>query len=139
MPPIKSALSPHSLSASDLVSDSDAKSSAESSASIHSPSTLSDDPVPQELIKRSRRAVSRIVDGQALILDTSRDEIRQLNEVGSLIWSMILKSECTRDELLNEITSAFDVSRDEAEADLDEFLSSLEALNLIERIPQALD
>lgn len=139
MPPIKSALSPHSLSTSDLVSDSDAKSSAESSASGHSSSTHSSGFASQELIRRSRRAVSRVVDGQALILDTSRDEIRQLNEVGSLIWSMILKSECTRDELLNEITSAFDVSRDEAEADLDEFLSSLEALNLIERIPQALD
>ena len=88
----------------------------------------------QTVIKTTRHAVSRVVDGQALVLDTTRDEIRQLNEVGSLIWSMLLKSNHTREDILHEIITQFEISSDEASVDLNAFLDELSALNLIEYV-----
>ena len=84
------------------------------------------------IIKPSTGAVSRIVAEQALVLDPTKDEIRQLNEVGSWIWSMILKSTHTRDDILNSLIERFEVSSQHAAADLDEFLTTLQALSLIE-------
>ena len=47
-----------------------------------------------KIIEPSSQAVSRVVEGQALILDAHRDEIRQLNEVGSFIWALMLINFC---------------------------------------------
>lgn len=98
-------------------------------------STQSEDILdPKLVIKPSTYVVSRIVGEQALILDTSRDEIRQLNEVGTFIWSMILKSEYNRDDLLNAVVKAFDTDRTCAEIDLEEFLNELRISQLIQFI-----
>ena len=75
---------------------------------------------PQSIIKPSTYVVSRIVGEQALILDTQRDEIRQLNEVGTFIWSLILKSEYNRDDLLNAVIKTFDTTPSDAEIDIKE-------------------
>ena len=87
---------------------------------------------PRLVIKPSTYVVSRIIGEQALILDTSHDEIRQLNEVGTFIWSMILKSEHNRDDLLNAIVKAFDTTQSCAEIDLEEFLTELRTAQLIQ-------
>ena len=86
------------------------------------------------LLRPTQRSVSRVIDGQALILDAARDEIRQLNEVGSLIWSMILKSESTRDDILKAVIDQFEVELNQARVDLDAFLDELHDLALIERV-----
>ena len=85
-----------------------------------------------QVIRPTRRAVSRVVDGQALILDSNRDEIRQLNEVGSLIWSMILESKSTREEMIKAIIAHFEVEIEQASIDLDAFLHELGERSLIE-------
>ena len=87
---------------------------------------------PRLVIKPNTYVVSRIIGEQALILDTSHDEIRQLNEVGTFIWSMILKSEYNRDDLLNAIVKAFDITQSCAEIDLEEFLTELRTAQLIQ-------
>lgn len=87
------------------------------------------------ILKPSVNAVSRIIGDRALILDPSVDEIRQLNEVASAIWSLILKSEYTRDDILHSILTQFEVSQEIAETDLDLFIAQLDALSLIERPP----
>lgn len=75
--------------------------------------------------------VSRTLGAQTLILDPTRDEIRQLNEVGTFIWSMILKSEYTKDDVLNAIIETFETPSDVALADLEEFLNELDSVSLI--------
>ena len=85
------------------------------------------------VIRPSGRAVSRIVSGQALILDAAHDEIRQLNTVGSFLWSLLLASPQTETELLDEMMSEFEVTREVASADLAEFLGELESMSLIVR------
>ena len=108
--------------------------------------TPSDPPHPQSdsnltvrsqddiVLRPTQKAVSRVIDGQALILDAARDEIRQLNEVGSLIWSMILKSGSTRDDILRAVIDQFEVEPSQARIDLDAFLTELHDLALIEYI-----
>ena len=91
----------------------------------------SDPLLPTSILKPSRFAVSRTVSGQALILDTTRDEIRQLNEVGTFIWSMITESKYTKNDILNEITAQFEINSHEALADLDEFLNELNSVKLL--------
>ena len=86
------------------------------------------------VLRPTQKAVSRVIDGQALILDAARDEIRQLNEVGSLIWSMILKSGSTRDDILRAVIDQFEVEPSQARIDLDAFLTELHDLALIEYI-----
>ena len=86
----------------------------------------------QPIIKPSAYVVSRIIGEQALILDTQRDEIRQLNEVGTFIWSLILKSDHNRDDLLNAVVKTFDTTLSDAEIDLEEFLNELRTAQLIQ-------
>ncbi|MBQ7121151.1 MAG: PqqD family protein [Clostridia bacterium] len=52
-----------------------------------------------------------------------------LNEVSKLLWDE-LKSEKTFDELLNAMLANYDVSKEEAEVDLKDFLVQLEANGL---------
>ena len=54
-----------------------------------------------------------------------------LNPVGDEIWKG-LQAEKTREEILEDILEEFDVSREEATADLDDFLLRLRESNLLE-------
>ena len=85
-----------------------------------------------QILSPNTYVVSRIVGELALILDPSRDEIRQLNEVGTFIWSMISKSQYTRDDVLNALLETFDITPDVASSDLDDFLNDLSSTSLIQ-------
>lgn len=54
-----------------------------------------------------------------------------LNPVGCVIWSG-LQSEKTKEEILADILEKFDVTREEALADVDEFLLRLKESDLLE-------
>lgn len=54
-----------------------------------------------------------------------------INAVGDVIWRG-LQADKTRDEILQDILDKFEVSRDEATVDLDEFLNRLKKCNLLE-------
>ena len=97
-----------------------------------SPSQSDETSAAQPVIKPNAYVVSRIIGEQALILDTNRDEIRQLNEVGTFIWSLILKSTCNRDDLLQAVLKTFDTTLSSAESDLEEFLNELSSAQLIQ-------
>lgn len=54
-----------------------------------------------------------------------------LNETGYFLWTL-LQQETTYKNLIHRMTDEFEVSADEAEKDIDEFLSCLEKYNLLE-------
>ena len=54
-----------------------------------------------------------------------------INPVGAVIWQG-LQAEKTRDEILEAIVEHFEVSREEAAGDLDDFLLRLKENNLLE-------
>ena len=96
-----------------------------------SPPYAMSDTVDNAFIKPSHFVVSRVISAQALILDTTHDEIRQLNEVGTFIWSMVLKSQYTFDDILSAVMKQFETSDQIARKDLNEFLNELHAAKLI--------
>ncbi len=54
-----------------------------------------------------------------------------LNETGAFLWEK-LKSEISKEELLDALLSEYDVEKAVAEADIDEFLKTLSEKELLE-------
>lgn len=70
----------------------------------------------------------------AIPLDAGEGNTSQiviLNPVSKLLWEA-LQNEVTLDELVEKVTSSFDVSREEAEADTKDFLFELLQLGFFE-------
>lgn len=77
--------------------------------------------------------VTREIAGEfiAVPIDSSSgSNIVVLNEVSKFLWDE-LKTEKTFDELLNAMLGNYNVSKEEAEADLKDFIDQLTANNLI--------
>ena len=60
------------------------------------------------------------------------DVIITLNDVGGFIWTQ-LEQEISKEELLTRIVSEYDIDREIASNDMDEYLSLLEREGLIEK------
>ena len=78
----------------------------------------------------------REVAGEIIVIPVGETALRFngmicLNEVSALIWKG-LQAEQSREEILESVLNEFDVSREEASADLDEFLHQLSENNLLE-------
>jgi hypothetical protein len=84
-----------------------------------------------QCLKPAPHVVSRMIQGQALILHHQKDEIQQLNEVASLIWSCILKESYTVEDIVLEVTQEFETSTMQAKEDLAYFLAQLEQAKLV--------
>ncbi len=79
----------------------------------------------------SRRIASRIVQGQALILDPATDALQRLNEVGSFIWARITERCHTAASIQAALVVEFEVDEAQAESDLSSFLEKLSKNDLI--------
>ena len=69
-----------------------------------------------------------------LTMKTTGDIIldRTLDKVGGLIWSA-LEQDAERESILRQILDRFDVDRERAEKDLDEFLDQMEQAGFLAR------
>ncbi len=81
--------------------------------------------------------VLRQIAGEYLAIPISNEagedaNIVILNPVSQFIWKE-LEAEKTFDELLNAVTKEFDVSKEEASADIKEFLEGLEQSGLLKK------
>ena len=85
----------------------------------------------EALISPAPHVVSRVIQERAVVLDHTRDELRQLNEVGSLLWAQLLKEPTSLNALVTLMLHTFEVERDEAERDAQSFLTELYELKLI--------
>jgi hypothetical protein len=72
-----------------------------------------------------RRIASRIVEGQALILDPGTDALQRLNDVGSFIWARISERCHTREDIAEAVMAEFDVEAEQTNLDLAVFLQKL--------------
>jgi hypothetical protein len=79
-----------------------------------------------------RRVASRVIDGQALLLDPGHDELQRLNPVGSFLWGLIKERRHDVAALHTALVEAFEVEPSLADTDLHEFLNDLEARGLID-------
>ena len=77
------------------------------------------------VLKRSPDAAYRIYDGQATIVLPAHAEVNVLNEFGSAVWDAI-DGRSTLAQILDRLLPEYDISREQAEADLLEFVATLQ-------------
>ena len=70
------------------------------------------------------QVAARIIDGEAVIVLPESGQVNVLNEVGSRIWELI---DGTRSvgEITEIIVAEYDVTAEQAEGDMDEFIQEL--------------
>ncbi|MBQ3182431.1 MAG: PqqD family protein [Clostridia bacterium] len=56
-----------------------------------------------------------------------------LNETGSFLWS-ILEKGCQQAELVNALLNEYDVTKEQAETDVEEFLNKLRNIDCLEEL-----
>ena len=60
----------------------------------------------------AHRIAPRLIQGRAVILDPSSEELQRLNEVGSLVWARITERTHDVEALISAVSDAFDVEYD---------------------------
>ena len=84
-------------------------------------------------IKRSKRVVFKEINGVVYILDPRDSTVYTLNEIASFIWQLLKTSRSTK-ELISLIIDNFDVEKERAKADLENFISQCSEDRLIVEI-----
>jgi hypothetical protein len=86
---------------------------------------------PTTTIRRNDRAVFRkLTDGSAVILHLDSTAYHGLSHVGSVIWGLLERPRRLA-ELTEEVKQAFDDAPDNLDEDVAEFLTALEARDLV--------
>lgn len=70
--------------------------------------------------------------GEAILVDLNTTKYYQLNETGALIWRGLEKGS-TIDDIVSEIQTVYDVSREHALASVERLLLNLESNKLVKR------
>ena len=86
-------------------------------------------------MKISNLFVLRSIAGEHLLIPTGAAASKvqgliSLNESGALLYQKLLDG-CSRPELIAALTSEYDVSAEEAEADVAEFLEQMHGLEIL--------
>lgn len=82
------------------------------------------------MVKVGEKIVWRIVDGEALILDTHTGDYYSLNEIGTEIWSQLNKG-IERAAVAKFISEHYDVDATTVAQDIDALISEFQAQKLI--------
>ena len=88
-----------------------------------------DEPVLRR--KNDESLAWREFEGDVLALDMQNSVYLRLNRSGALLWERLGTDGATRSELIAALMEAFPVEREQAETDVDGFLSSCRELGLV--------
>jgi hypothetical protein len=80
---------------------------------------------------RPERVEWRVVDDEVIAIDLGASEYITVNAVGTRLWPLLADGS-ERDQLVATLQQDYDVERSRLEADVDEFLGTLEARGLID-------
>lgn len=75
----------------------------------------------------------KTIKGVVILLEHNKAFIRELNEVGSLIWQTI-SSPQSLDSITERVCSVFDVEKNQARNDLEEFLREYLRLGFVQMV-----
>lgn len=79
-------------------------------------------------IKINKSVISKSIDDVEMLLNVETGLYHELNESGSLIWSIIKNNNASKDELIEKLNSLYP----NEVIDIDDFLDELQKSNLIE-------
>jgi hypothetical protein len=94
--------------------------------------------IRQRVFKTSRNVVSRMVGTESILVPISNnvgdlDYVYTLTPVAARVWAL-LDGRRTVEDVITQICDEFEVERGEAEADVTQLLSDLEASALISQV-----
>ena len=82
------------------------------------------------VLTKSPDAAHRTYDGQATIVLPSRAQVSVLNEIGSAVWERI-DGRRTLADILDGILEEYDITREQALGDLEQFVSALREQGMV--------
>lgn len=74
----------------------------------------------------------RTVEGEMVVVDQESEQIHQLNETASFIWQLC-DGKHDRQQIVEELSTAFEVDAETAEQDVTNVLEKLEEIGLLLR------
>jgi len=77
-----------------------------------------------QVVCRNKQTASRILAGEAIVLTPADSRIYAFNETGSRVWEL-LADELTVGQIADRIQGEFQVSQEQAQADVVAFLQTL--------------
>jgi len=83
-----------------------------------------------QALTRNNDILWKLIEDKVVLLDMDEGRAITLNEVGSHIWTSLEKHK-TQEELLQDVTSAFDIDKDTARKDTTAFLDDMLKRDLI--------
>ncbi|NCC52365.1 MAG: PqqD family protein [Spartobacteria bacterium] len=83
-----------------------------------------------EVYQRAERAVSRVVDGETVIVQPGQGMVSITNEVGSYVWDLLDGNRAVP-RIVDDVCDAFDVERPRAQEDILAFIGELRTHQLI--------
>lgn len=82
-------------------------------------------------IKIPDHVLTRLVDGELIILDLNRGVYCGLDEIGAILWSELSLGK-TMDECIDHLIETYEVSRETLKKDLGDLLEYLKSKDLVE-------
>src|SRR5437762_1220750 len=82
-------------------------------------------------MKISEHVRTTITQDGAVLMNIKGGQMVTLNPIGSIVWQQ-LSDRCSPEQIAAHLASEFGISREQASADVNEFLQQLEAQHLIE-------
>jgi len=79
---------------------------------------------------RDEEVASKVIDGEAIIINLANGVYYSMDKVGALIWDL-LQAGCTLEEMILAVTDQYDVSREDAESNVRELVQELIQENLV--------
>ncbi len=84
-------------------------------------------------ISRSKECAFQIIDGNAIVVQSKKRTVHWLNETATEIWKC-LEQDHSIDDLIDSICSEFETTKDEASADVLNFINDMLTNGLIKTI-----
>jgi hypothetical protein len=80
--------------------------------------------------KLNQEVVLRQEEDEAILFDPETSDVIVINSTGRYIWELLVQK-LNKEEILAKVMDRFEVTLDQAEEDLDKFISDLKTRNFI--------
>src|SRR5713101_5423272 len=84
----------------------------------------------QHCLRAGEEVAAKVIDGEAIIINLANGIYYSLDKVGGLIWEM-LAGKYSLEEVIAAILARYDVSREQAQADVERLATELLQENLL--------
>jgi hypothetical protein len=95
----------------------------------------SDPPVPPRRVAASWDVLHQEVEGRTVLLDLAGERYYSLNELGTRIWALLVRSGEDVEGAVRRLVADYEVDEARARRDVEEFLGRLAAAGLVRDVP----